>query len=372
MKILAFIFFGSIVWRMILVLKWKWYFKIPLILLAGTGAFKFQIFRIIGGHYFAPDLPGWIIMAGAWLYGAFYLLIPLWLISEAVRAFKRHKEQSLWNKINLATVCSALFLSFIGLVCGAAEPRITPYKIEHPQIPEAADNMKILFLTDLHIDRSTKIEKVQLLVKKANECKADLVLLGGDLMDGPVSKCGKAVAELEKLQAPCGVFTVPGNHEIYSGMESWNDFFQKSSIKMLLNEKRVLANGVILAGTGDPVAKKFFRNDPVRQEMFASAPEKALKNVDDKDFVILLAHRPKTAQQSSLLGADLQLSGHTHGGMIRGLDLLVGLYNGNWISGRYQVDKMTLLVSNGTWLWQGFPLRLGRPGEMLLITLKRQ
>ncbi|MBR2872216.1 MAG: hypothetical protein IKB99_01855, partial [Lentisphaeria bacterium] len=175
MKILACILFAVIVWRMILVLKWKWYFKVPLILLAGAGAFKFQIFRIIGGHYFAPDLPGWIIMAGAWLYGAFYLLIPLWLISEAVRAFKMRKEQPLWNKINLGTVCAALCLSFIGLVCGAAEPRITPYLIEHPQVPVGADNMKILFLTDLHIDRSTKIEKVQHLVKKANECKADLI-----------------------------------------------------------------------------------------------------------------------------------------------------------------------------------------------------
>ncbi|MBE6385554.1 MAG: metallophosphoesterase [Lentisphaerae bacterium] len=372
MKILAFIFFGLIVWRMILVLKWKWYFKVPLILLAGTGAFKFQIFRVIGGHYFAPDLPGWIIMAGAWFYGAFYLLIPLWLISEAVRAFKMRKDQSLWNKINLGTVCAALCLSFIGLVCGAAAPRIMPYQIEHPQIPAAADNMKILFLTDLHIDRSTKIEKVQHLVKKANECKADLILLGGDLMDGPVAACGQAVAELEKLKAPLGVFTVPGNHEFYSGMESWNGFFQKSSIKMLLNEKRVLANGVILAGTGDSAANAFFRNDPVLKEFYNSNPQKALKGVADEEFVILLAHRPKTAQQSSLLRTDLQLSGHTHGGMIRGLDLLVGFYNGNWISGRYQVGKMTLLVSNGTWLWRGFPLRLGRPGEMLLITLKRK
>jgi predicted MPP superfamily phosphohydrolase len=122
----------------------------------------------------------------------------------------------------------------------------------------------------------------------------------------------------------------------------------------------------------DSAANVFFRNDPVLKEFYNFNPQKALKGVADKEFVILLAHRPKTAQQSSLLRTDLQLSGHTHGGMIRGLDLLVGFFNGNWISGRYQVGKMTLLVSNGTWLWRGFPLRLGRPGEMLLITLKRK
>ena len=58
--------------------------------------------------------------------------------------------------------------------------------------------------------------------------------------------------------------------------------------------------------------------------------------------------------------------------MIWGFDKLVGLFNGGWVSGRYQVGKMTLLVSNGTWLWKGFPLRLGRPGEILLVTLKRK
>ena len=57
--------------------------------------------------------------------------------------------------------------------------------------------------------------------------------------------------------------------------------------------------------------------------------------------------------------------------MIRGFDILVGLYNGNWVSGRYQAGPTTLLVSNGTWLWRGFPLRLGRPGEILVVTLKK-
>ena len=58
--------------------------------------------------------------------------------------------------------------------------------------------------------------------------------------------------------------------------------------------------------------------------------------------------------------------------MIRGFDLLVAAFNGGWVSGRYQTGMLTLLVSNGTWLWKGFPLRLGRPGEILLITLRKK
>ena len=62
MKILTLVLWLLVVWRMVWVLKWKWYWKVLLIAFAGMGAFKFQIFRIIGGHYFSPDLPDFIIV----------------------------------------------------------------------------------------------------------------------------------------------------------------------------------------------------------------------------------------------------------------------------------------------------------------------
>ena len=45
--------------------------------------------------------------------------------------------------------------------------------------------------------------------------------------------------------------------------------------------------------------------------------------------------------------------------------------NGGFVSGRYDVDGMTLYVNNGTALWPGFALRLGRPPELTRITLRR-
>jgi predicted MPP superfamily phosphohydrolase len=68
---------------------------------------------------------------------------------------------------------------------------------------------------------------------------------------------------------------------------------------------------------------------------------------------------------------DLQLSGHTHGGMVRGLDQIVRLANGGYVSGRYDVGGMQLYVSNGTGLWKGFPLRLGVPAEITELVLTR-
>ena len=65
-----------------------------------------------------------------------------------------------------------------------------------------------------------------------------------------------------------------------------------------------------------------------------------------------------------------QLSGHTHGGMIAGLPaLLVKIANKGFVSGKYQVDDMTLYVSNGAGLWNGFMFRLDVPPEITEIIL---
>lgn len=77
------------------------------------------------------------------------------------------------------------------------------------------------------------------------------------------------------------------------------------------------------------------------------------------------------ARAAAKRGVVLQLSGHTHGGMILGMDRIVALANKGFVSGSYDVDGMALYVSNGTALWPGFALRLGRPSELTRITLRR-
>jgi len=96
----------------------------------------------------------------------------------------------------------------------------------------------------------------------------------------------------------------------------------------------------------------------------------ALAGADPQAPVILLDHRPVEARANAAHGVALQLSGHTHGGHILGMDQLVKRANGGYVSGRYQVDAMTLYVSNGAGLWPGFAARIGVPSEITLITLR--
>ncbi len=63
--------------------------------------------------------------------------------------------------------------------------------------------------------------------------------------------------------------------------------------------------------------------------------------------VILLDHQPRNAHLAAARGVALQLSGHTHGGMVSGLARLVALANKGFVSGSYAVRDMHLYVSNG-------------------------
>ena len=87
--------------------------------------------------------------------------------------------------------------------------------------------------------------------------------------------------------------------------------------------------------------------------------------------VVLLSHQPRFAHDFAKYPISLQLSGHTHGGMIAGLPvLLVKIANLGFVSGKYQVGGMTLYVSNGAGLWNGFMFRLGVPSEITEIILR--
>ena len=120
---------------------------------------------------------------------------------------------------------------------------------------------------------------------------------------------------------------------------------------------------LVLAGITDRASHR--TGHPVRD--LAAVLEGAPEGVT----VILLDHQPSDARNAAKLGVALQLSGHTHGGLILGLDRLAARANAGYVSGRYDVDGMTLYVNNGTALWPGFALRLGRPSELTRITLRQ-
>ena len=103
-----------------------------------------------------------------------------------------------------------------------------------------------------------------------------------------------------------------------------------------------------------------------------SSPEATLSwllPVQPNAATILLAHQPKGAKEVS--GVDLQLSGHTHGGLYALMQPVVAYFNDGFVRGLYQVSQtMQLYVSPGTGLWTGMALRVMDPSEITEIVLR--
>ena len=341
-----------------------------------AAAFKFHIFHRFGGPlYFAPELPRQLLLTGALIFAVHFVFFFLLLLSEFIRlavktvCFCRKKtlpekftKAASW--INPALLTAAVIIALTGLYNGMKFPELRRITIKSDRLPDGMTGKKIVWLTDIHIDCMSDENHVEKLADTVNRLKPDLILLGGDLMDGrPAAIAGKLRA-LGKLQAADGVYGVPGNHEYYSGFAEWIDFLQSDcKIKMLLNEHTSFDYGLAVAGIGDQAG--IIRNLP------GPDVKKAVENIGSEKFVILLSHRPATASEAEKHRVDLQLSGHTHGGMLWGFDRLVALVNGGFASGLYRRGKLQIYVSNGTGIWGGFPLRFGHPAEITLFEFEK-
>lgn len=193
-----------------------------------------------------------------------------------------------------------------------------------------------------------------------------MILMTGDFIDGTVEARRGDVEPLAGLRARDGVFGVLGNHEYYFGWREWTARLEELGADILFDEHRIIRRGdaaLAVAGLPDGYSARYGGGVPDERRAIEGAPEGA--------FVIVMDHRPGNARANAAAGADLQLSGHTHGGMVRGLARVIAKYNGGFVNGWYDVDGMELFVSPGTGIWNGFLTRLGVPSELTVLTLRR-
>lgn len=85
------------------------------------------------------------------------------------------------------------------------------------------------------------------------------------------------------------------------------------------------SGALTIAGVTDAAADERGLPPPDIARALAGAPKEVL--------VILMDHRPGRAHGAAAAGNALQLSGHTHGGMIRGFDRYIAGYNAGLVSG---------------------------------------
>ncbi len=79
------------------------------------------------------------------------------------------------------------------------------------------DDLKILHLSDLHINKKTSIEKILELVNFCNSLEFDFCIITGDIIDTKVKFIKKQLEILNLLKKE--VFYISGNHDLFYGLE---------------------------------------------------------------------------------------------------------------------------------------------------------
>ena len=322
---------------------------------------------------FAGILPRLVLLPAAWCSGVLIFSTPFFFLRDLALLVLHLKKRRIPSQ---KYVIAAILVLSGALAAWGEYCAVTPPKVKHLEmrwdIPDSLDGFKIVYISDLHISKTSHPLYLWTVVCRTNAQHPDVVLLGGDLGDLKPHEIRPNMHQLGDLHAKYGVYSSPGNHEYFRGFDEWIEFLDSVGVESLLNRHVVIEhNGekLVIAGVPDEMrGNKWYagREPPDLDKTLAGAPEGVP--------VILLAHQPRFAHDYAAHGGiTLQLSGHTHGGMIAGLPaFLVKLANRGFVSGGYRVGDMELYVSNGAGLWNGFLFRLGVPSEITEIVLRSQ
>ena len=250
----------------------------------------------------------------------------------------------------------AVFLSFLALYAGLKTPSFREITITTNKIDSG---ITIVALSDMHLHQSVSNSKIEKMTKRIQEIQPDVIVFVGDLIDDKTTNLHYKLFKLSQLYAPLGKYAVAGNHEFYIGHEEAKEAIKEADITYLYNEGVQITPNVYLAGIPDYKG--------VRRISDSADVIRALSSAQNKDYKILLSHRPDFINTLASGQIDLQISGHTHGGQIFPFHIPTKIFNG-YLYGLHQTNAGLLYVSRGAGQW-GPQMRLFAPAEITVIKL---
>jgi len=279
------------------------------------------------------------------------------------------------SPLGVARVVASAVAAVIGVVLlagyfGSKRLVVRHVDIDVPGLDPAFDNLRIVQLSDLHVGPHTSRRFLERVVASTKALAPDLIAVTGDLIDDRAEDVAIYAKMLGALEAPLGVFMIPGNHDVYAG---WDDVERRLRTAklgtVLVNDTHIVHRGraaIALVGTGDPAGG--------RRGTSRAAPdiERALARVPAHATVVAFAHNPALWPALASRGVTLTLSGHTHWGQLALPRLGWSMASPflQYAMGAHLERDSMLYISPGTGYW-GIPFRIGASHEVTLVTLRR-
>jgi predicted MPP superfamily phosphohydrolase len=230
-------------------------------------------------------------------------------------------------------------------------------------LPKALNGLRIVQITDIHMGAFLSERDGERIVAMANETKAHLAIMTGDLVTrtgDPVDVC---LRQLARVKADAGMIGCLGNHEIYAEVEDYVTAKGKRlGIEFLRSESKLMEfRGEKLNFAGVDYQRK--------GEKYLVGAERL---IEPGVTNILLSHNPDVFPVAVRQGYALTLAGHTHGGQIT-VEYLQQFVNParfatRYVSGLYTEADSRIYVSRGLGT-VGVPTRICAPPELTVISL---
>lgn len=251
---------------------------------------------------------------------------------------------------------------------------------EELALPSLKKECRLVLISDVHNkvygDRNLPF------IKAVKKLKPDFIVLAGDLV---TSKAGEdmtpGLALIKTLGKDFKIYYAPGNHEtkIKEKRDQFGDQFAVLKRElgneniMLLENKSAQLPEYNIKITGLELSLEYFAHFK-QKRMEEGYLESVAGRADKRKCNILIAHNPDYFEDYAEWGADLVLSGHVHGGIMR-LPILGGViapsyrlfpkYDG----GLYRKNNSVMLLGRGMGS-HTLPFRFFNPAQLYAVTLK--
>jgi predicted MPP superfamily phosphohydrolase len=255
-------------------------------------------------------------------------------------------------------------LSAIALVQGLRPPVVQNYEVQLAGLPASSDGTVLILASDFHLGTLLGKDWLAARIDQIQAERPDIIILGGDIVEGDDPSEVEFLPLLRRLSAPLGVWAVTGNHEFHAGgQERGTSMLEDTGFHVLHDRWAELKPGLVLAGVDDLTSRRHAgeTSNFIGQALAHRPPAAA---------TVLVSHTPWDVDVAAKEGVGLMLASHTHDGQIWPFGYLVRLTH-PFLVGRYEVNGMTVIVCRGTGTW-GPRMRLWRRGEIIRITLRAQ